>query len=64
MSQKINPLQPFLVKHQNSLAPLQMQSLMQLYQPIVGSTAISLYLTLLNQPLETANQSQRVLHAQ
>lgn len=64
MSQKINPLQPFLVKHQYSLAPLQMQSLMQLYQPIVGSSAISLYLTLMNQPLETANQSQRILHAQ
>lgn len=64
MNQKINPLQPFLVKHQYSLAPLQMQSLMQLYQPIVGSSAISLYLTLMNQPLETANQSQRILHAQ
>lgn len=64
MNQKINPLQPFLVKHHYSLAPLQMQSLMQLYQPIVGSSAISLYLTLMNQPLETANQSQRILHAQ
>ena len=60
MNQKINPLQPFLVRHQYSLAPLQMQSLMQLYQPIVGSSAISLYLTLMNQHLETANQRQRI----
>lgn len=64
MSLKLNPMQTFLVKHCYSLAPLQMQSLVQLYQPIVGSTAISLYLTLMNQPLETANQSQRILHAQ
>ena len=64
MSLNINPLQPFQVRHQSTLTPLQTQSLTQLYQPIIGPLAISLYFTLLNQPLEAVQKSQRLLHAQ
>lgn len=64
MSLNINPLQPFQVRHQSTLTPLQTQSLTQLYQPIIGPHAISLYFTLLNQPLEAVQKSQRLLHAQ
>lgn len=59
----INPYQAYRVKTQNQLGPSQLQVLTQLYQPFMGGLALSLYLTLANQPLEALNWSTRQLHA-
>ncbi|WP_124057994.1 hypothetical protein [Vaginisenegalia massiliensis] len=60
----IKAFQPFQVRIQSDLAPLQVQSLLQLYQPLVGPQAVSLYMSLLNLPKENSQWSQRQIHAQ
>lgn len=60
---QVNPYQPYQVKVIPSLAPLQLQCLTQLYQPIMGGQALSLYLTLANQPLNHEDWTYRQVHA-
>ena len=64
MAWKISPLQPFKVRHQSVLSSLQLQALIQLYQPIIGKDALALYLTLYNMPLEAVQWSQTRIHSE
>lgn len=64
MAWTISPLQPFKVRHQSVLSSLQLQSLIQLYQPIIGKEALALYLTLYNLPLEEVQWSQTRIHSE
>lgn len=64
MSFEISPMQSFEARMPQSLSSLQQQSLVQLYQPLVGPIAISLYHTLLHLPKETIGLSRRLVHAQ
>jgi replication initiation and membrane attachment protein len=45
------------------LSDLEKELLAQLYQPIIGATAFSLYLTLLSEIKPATNQSEELLHA-
>lgn len=60
----ISPNQSFKVRRQAQLSYLQNQSLTQLYQPIMGGQALSLYLTLSSLPMADGLWSDRTLHAQ
>lgn len=60
----INPNQPFKVRRQSQLSYLQIQSLTQLYQPIIGGQALSLYLTLHSLPINDGIWTSSMLHAQ
>ncbi|WP_282920799.1 hypothetical protein [Ignavigranum ruoffiae] len=60
----INPNQSFKVRRQSQLSYLQMQSLTQLYQPIIGGPALSLYLTLHSLPINDGLWTHSMLHAQ
>lgn len=64
MKQGISPIQHFKVRRQAQLSNLQMQSLTQLYQPILGSKTISVYLTLASLPMQNAVWSQDMMHSQ
>ena len=64
MGHVISPLQPFKVRRQAQLSFLQMQSLTQLYQPIMGGKALSLYFTLMSMPMVDHLWSQQFLHSQ
>lgn len=64
MGYSISPLQPFKVRRQAQLSYLQIQSLTQLYQPIMGIQALSLYLTLMSMPMADHLWSQQFLHSQ
>lgn len=63
MTVQINPYQPFQVRICHVLTTVQLQILTQLYQPIVGTESLGLYLTLMNQPLEEGAWSYRQMHS-
>lgn len=63
MTVQINPYQPFQVRICHVLTTVQLQILTQLYQPIVGTESLGLYLTLINQPLEEGYWSYRQMHS-
>ncbi|MGF3182921.1 DnaD domain protein [Facklamia sp. P12934] len=60
---QINPYQPYQVKLGLPLSFQQLQCLTQLYQPIIGADAVSLYLTLAHQPREKLNWTYRTMHS-
>ena len=64
MINMIHPNQGFKVRRQAQLSYLQTQSLTQLYQPIIGGQALSLYLTLHSLPMSDGLWSNQMLHAQ
>lgn len=63
MTIQIYPNQAFQVKLLPVLAPLQLQTLTQFYQPVMGSMAVSLFLTLANLTPETLGWSYRQPHS-
>ncbi|MCR8969450.1 DnaD domain protein [Facklamia sp. 7083-14-GEN3] len=60
---QINPYQPYQVKLGLPLSFQQLQCLTQLYQPIIGTDAVGLYLTLAHQPREKLNWTYRMMHS-
>lgn len=50
MALNVNPLQPFELIGQKDLGNVFLQSLTQLYQPIIGSVSVSLYITMMSLP--------------
>ncbi|MGX7109259.1 DnaD domain protein [Facklamia miroungae] len=60
---QINPYQPYQVKMGLPLSFQQIQCLTQLYQPIIGAKAISLYMTLAHQPQEKLKWTYRMMHS-
>lgn len=64
MTIQVYPNQAFRVKFPPVLAPLQIQTLTQFYQPIMGPMAVGLYLTLSNLIPESLNWSYRQQHSQ
>ncbi|MBS4461667.1 hypothetical protein JXA27_03650 [Aerococcaceae bacterium zg-B36] len=63
MSELTSPLQPFIVRQSGVLSELELKSLIQLYQPIIGHRAVNLYLLLLQQPVNEQKMSQRKVHS-
>lgn len=63
MSELKSPVQPFIVRHKGALSALQMQSLVQLYQPIIGMDAVNLYLLLFQQPVNEHKISTQKVHS-
>ncbi|MBK0347710.1 hypothetical protein JDW15_03520 [Aerococcaceae bacterium zg-ZJ1578] len=63
MSELTSPLQPFIVRQSGVLSELELKSLIQLYQPIIGHRAVNLYLLLLQQPVNEQKMSQRRVHS-
>lgn len=60
----ISPIQHFKVRRQAQVSYLQMQSLTQLYQPIIGNVAVSVYLTLSSLPMADGMWSYDMIHTQ
>ena len=63
MAIMINPYQAYRVRLANPLALLQIQALTYCYQPIIGASAVSLYLTLANHPHQADSWSYPQMHA-
>lgn len=61
---QIHPLQPFQVRVQARPSTLQLQALTQFYQPIIGGTAMSVYLHFAYETLDSTQKSSRTLHTQ
>lgn len=58
----INPLQPYQVRIQAQPTSLQIQTLLQFYQPLIGAHAVSLYLTFANHPVDDTRRTHRTIH--
>ena len=63
MSELKSPVQPFIVRHKGALSAIQMQSLVQLYQPIIGMDAVNFYLLLFQQPVNEQKISTQKVHS-
>lgn len=63
MSELKSPVQPFIVRHKGALSALQTQSLVQLYQPIIGMDAVNFYLLLMQQPVNERKISSQKVHS-
>lgn len=59
-----NPVQPFQVRYMATLSQLQSHTLLQFYQPLIGSAAISVYMTLMSFTERPNCWGQRYIHAQ
>ena len=60
----ISPLQPFKTRYATVLAPQQLTILTRCYQPIIGATSVSVYLTLQQLPLQVGQWANPMMHAQ
>lgn len=63
MSELKSPIQPFIVRHKGALSALEMQSLIQLYQPIIGPQAVNFYLLLMQQFVNDKKISNQRVHS-
>lgn len=63
MSELKSPVQPFIVRHKGALSAIQMQSLVQLYQPIIGMDAVNFYLLLFQQSVNEQKISTQKVHS-
>lgn len=64
MSLSINPLQPFRLIGQKDVSAVFLESLTQLYQPIIGAESIGVYITLMAMPSSLHQDTRRLLRHQ
>lgn len=63
MTELTHPYQPFIVRYHHPLSQLEIESLIRLYQPIIGVQAVNLYLLLHQQPLNDSRESSPKVHS-